>query len=187
MAGLIALLPTSAIQRTKTSLPEAPCRCSGFGQPFQEHVSRSLPIWSWVSLAQSCNLGMCRINIWIWGTQNVLGLWLWVRLTTQAATRFWELWKNRVQTFFQTTSLGRNWTMQINTNITIVHSTDRNSLRIKNWCFRVDLKRQSSCCWAGEWFLKSSYQWFRQRHIILQLCPHFKHTPEFLSDIKLSE
>lgn len=141
MAGLIALLPTSAIQRTKTSLPEAPARHSGFGQPFQEHVSRSLPIQSWVSLAQSCDLGMCRINTWIWGTQNVLGLWLWVRLNTQAATRLWEPWKNRALTFFQTTSPGRNWTMQINSNITMVHSTDRNSLRIKNRCLRVDLKK----------------------------------------------
>lgn len=141
MTRLIALLPTSAIQRTKTSLPEAPARCSGFEQPLQEHISRSLPILSWVSLPQSCDLEMCKIYIWIWRTQNVLVLRLWVRLTIQAATRLWELWKNRMLTFFQTTSSGRNWTMQTNTNITTAHSTDRNSLKMKNRCLRVDLKK----------------------------------------------
>lgn len=50
MAQLIALLPMSAIRRTKTSLPEAPARCCGFGQPFQEHMSRSVPTLPWVSL-----------------------------------------------------------------------------------------------------------------------------------------
>lgn len=55
--------------------------------------------------------------------------------------QLWELWKNRVLTFLQTTSSGRNWTMQINTNITMAHSTDRNSLKNKELVLKSESEK----------------------------------------------